>query len=268
MKINLNQNWIVAISFLFLTSCTGYKELTQNAIYFQNTTDSLLKTSTIDYTSKIQKGDILYIAVNTANEESSRIFNQQNFYAGSGSAAGSAVTANAVGYLVDDRGQIAFPYVGNISVAGLSKSEFADSLTQKVSKYVNDAIVSVRVLNYKVTLLGEVTRPGSYSIPSERVSILDAIGLAGDLTVFGRRDNIKVIREIDGVRSIGKIDLSKGDIFSSPYFYLQQNDVVYVELNDRKMRNADQVNVRNASLALGAVSALALIITTIVNISN
>lgn len=253
-------------SMLFFYSCTSYKDLTKNAVYFQNTSDSLLKASTIDYTSRIQKGDILYIAVNTANEESSKLFNQQNFYAGSTTPTGAAASSNAVGYLVDDRGQIAFPFVGSINVAGLSKTEFADTLTNKVKQYVSDAIVSVRVLNYKVTVLGEVTRPGSYSIPSERVSVLDALGLAGDLTIFGRRDNVKIIREVNGERSIGELNLAKGDIFSSPYYYLQQNDVVYVELNDRKMKNADQANMRNVSIALGVISAVALIVTTITNL--
>jgi polysaccharide biosynthesis/export protein len=253
-------------SMLFLYSCTSYKDLTKNAVYFQNTSDSLLKASSVDYTSRIQKGDILYIAVNTANEESSKLFNQQNFYAGSTTPTGAATSSNAVGYLVDDRGQISFPFVGNINVAGLSKTAFADTLTNRVRQYVSDAIVSVRVLNYKITVLGEVTRPGSYSIPSERVSVLDALGLAGDLTIFGRRDNVKIIREVNGQRSIGELNLAKGNIFSSPYYYLQQNDVVYVELNDRKMKNVDQANMRNVSIALGVISAVALIVTTITNL--
>lgn len=258
--------FILALIFV-MGSCTSYKELTKNAIYFQNTTDSMLKSTSVDYTSRIQKGDILYIGVNTANEESSKLFNQQNFYAGSTNAAsGGATASNAVGYLVDDKGEIAFPYVGKMQVAGLSKTEFSDSLTLKIRQYVTDAIVSVRVLNYKITVLGEVTKPGSYSIPSERVSVLDAIGLAGDLTAFGRRDNIKVIREVNGERTIGELNIAKGNFFSSPYYYLQQNDVVYVEMTDRKMKNVDQTNFRNISIALGAISAIALIVTTITNL--
>ena len=250
-----------------LSSCTSYKELTKKAIYFQNTTDSSLSATNISYTSKIQKGDILYIGVNTANEESSRLLNQPNFYAGStNTAAGGTASSNAVGYLVDDRGEIVFPYVGNFKVAGFSKSELTDTLTRQIRRYVSDAVISVRILNYKVTILGEVARPGSYSIPSERVSVLDAIGLAGDLTVFGRRDNIKVIREINGERSMGVLNLSHGDLFTSPYYYLQQNDLVYIEMNERKMRNADQTNTRNISIALGVISALALVVTTLSNL--
>jgi polysaccharide export outer membrane protein len=123
--------------------------------------------------------------------------------------------------------------------------------------------VVIRLLNYRVTVLGEVARPGTFSIPSERVSVLDAIGLAGDLTVYGKRSNIRIIRTTGGVRQTATLDLNKGDIFGSPFFYLRQNDIVYVEMNDRKIPNTDQASLRNLSFALGIISALGVVISTI-----
>ncbi|NML19618.1 sugar transporter [Pseudoflavitalea sp. G-6-1-2] len=219
----------------------------------------------VQYEPRIQKGDILYIVVNTANESSALLLNQPNFYGASSSAgASSSSSGNTItGYLVDDNGTIIFPLIGKLNVAGMTKAALTDTITNKVKQIAVDAIVSVRLLNYRVTVLGEVAKPGTYSIPSERVTILDAIGLAGDLTVFGKRNNIKIMRETDGKREMGTLDLNNGDIFSSPYYFLRQNDIVYVEMNSRKMQNADQTNVRNLSLGLGIISAVSLIITTI-----
>jgi polysaccharide export outer membrane protein len=167
---------------------------------------------------------------------------------------------------VDNEGNITFPLLGKIHVAGSTISGMTDSLTNLVKPLVADAIVSIRLLNFKITVLGEVLKPGSMSIPNERVTILDAIGLAGDLTVFGRRDNIKIIREVNGKREMGMLDLKNGDIFNSPYYYLRQNDIIYVEMNNRKMGNADQTNVRTISIVLASITAVALIISTINNL--
>nr|WP_240965723.1 polysaccharide biosynthesis/export family protein [Pseudoflavitalea sp. G-6-1-2] len=248
-----------------MTSCVSNKKLTEQSIYFRNVNDSVLRKTVVQYEPRIQKGDILYIVVNTANESSALLLNQPNFYGASSSAgASSSSSGNTItGYLVDDNGTIIFPLIGKLNVAGMTKAALTDTITNKVKQIAVDAIVSVRLLNYRVTVLGEVAKPGTYSIPSERVTILDAIGLAGDLTVFGKRNNIKIMRETDGKREMGTLDLNNGDIFSSPYYFLRQNDIVYVEMNSRKMQNADQTNVRNLSLGLGIISAVSLIITTI-----
>lgn len=248
------------------TSCVSNKELTDQALYFKNINDSILKSSDQSFKSEVQKGDILYIGVLTANEESVKLFNQQNFYAGAQS--GAAMASNpAVGYLVDENGDITFPFLGKVKVAGMSKTALTEMLTQKVREYVSDAVLSIRVMNFKVTVLGEVQSPGSFSIPSERVTILDVIGLAGDLTIFGKRNNVRVIREINGKRETGTVNLNDGRIFESPYFFLRQNDIVYVEMNNRKVINADQTNSRNFSYVLGALSAVTLLITLITNIN-
>ena len=249
-----------------LSSCISNKELTRQAVYFRNVSDSLLQSSAPTYRSEIQKGDILYIGVLSANEASTKLFNQQNFYAGAETGAANIASNPAVGYLVDENGEITFPFLGQLHVAGMNKSVLTDSLTSKVRQYASDAVVTIRVMNFKITVLGEVKAPGSYSIPSERVTILDVLGLAGDLTVFGKRNNVRIIREFNGKREMGTINLNDGQIFNSPYFYLRQNDIVYVEMNDRKIVNADQTNSRNLSLILGGLSAISLIITLATNL--
>lgn len=258
---------ILMLASAFLTSCTSNKKLTARAIYFKNVNDSLLKHSTVSYEMKLQKGDILFISVATSNETSARLLNQGGQSAGGSSGASAATgTSNTSGYLIDETGAITFPLIGKVKAEGLTRAVFTDSLSRRVRETVSDAIVTVRLLNYKVTVLGEVVRPGAFSIPNERVTILDAIGLAGDLTPFGKRDNIKVIRENNNGREMGVLNLNSGEIFTSPYFYLKQNDIVYIEMNDRKMANADQTNVRNFSLILGVVSAVSLIVTTIIRL--
>ena len=266
MKQLLQQISFVSLLVISFASCVNPKKLSKEAIYFQNVTDSSLRASIVNYESVIQKGDILGIKVLTANEASSRLLNQQtvSVAAGSGNATGGSTEASTA-YLVDNDGNISFPLVGKVHVAGSTASVITDTLTGLIKPFVTDGIVSLRLINFKITVLGEVLRPGSMAVPNERVTILDAIGLAGDLTPFGRRDNIKVIREVDGRREMGTLDLKNGDIFNSPYYFLRQNDVVYVEMNERKMRNVDQTNLRTFSIILGAITALALIVNTINN---
>ena len=267
MKQLFHRYSTVLLSIVLLSSCVNTRKLSQEAIYFQSVTDSSLKNSIVNYESVIQKGDILGIRVLTANESSSRLFNQQSVSISSSSASAGATPSEApAGYLVDNDGNITFPLIGKLHVAGSTASAITDTLTAKVKPFVTDGIVSLRLLNFKITVLGEVLRPGTMAVPNERVTILDAIGLAGDLSVFGRRDNIKVIREVNGKREMGILNLKSGDIFNSPYYYLRQNDVVYVEMTNRKMANADQATVRNFSLGLAAISALAIIINTVNNL--
>jgi polysaccharide export outer membrane protein len=126
----------------------------------------------------------------------------------------------------------------------------------------------VRLTNYRITILGEVAKPGTFVIPNERVTILDAIGLAGDLTIYGKRNNIRVIRQTDEGKQTGTVDINSGDIFGSPYYFLRQNDVVYVEMNERKIPSADQTTYRSLGVILGVVSALGVIVSIINVLSN
>lgn len=248
---------------LAVTACTSSKELTRNSLYFRDISDSLLTQAPLEYEPVFQKGDILSIAVITPNESTARLFNQQPAGQARSSAEGQSTPGAAEGYLIDESGNITLPYVGAIPAAGSTRTTLRDAISLKLRQYVDSPIVSIRLLNYRVTVLGEVNKPGTFSIPSERVTVLDAIGLAGDLTVYGQRKNIRVIRTSEGTRQTGTLDLNKGDIFSSPFFYLRQNDIVYIEMNERKIPNTDQASLRNVSIALGIISALGVVISTI-----
>ena len=251
---------VLGLGSLF-TACVSTKELTKRSLYFREISDSLLQKASIEYEPVFQKGDILNIAVITSNEINSRLFNQSG--GAGGSSSGEMINATTGGYLINEKGNIVFPYLGQVRAAGLNRAALTDTLSNKLKYYLDSAIVSIRLLNYRITVLGEVIKPGTFSIPSERVTVLDAIGLAGDLTVYGKRENIRIIRTTDGIRQTGTLDLNKGDIFNSPFFYLRQNDVVYVEMNDRKLPNTDQASLRNISLGIGIISALGVIISTI-----
>jgi polysaccharide export outer membrane protein len=229
----------------------------------------MLLKAAMAYEPVLQKGDILSIVVITPNEASSKLFNRPNASetAISGDGAASGVGTGG-GYLVDEKGNISIPYVGFVKAAGLTRMQLSDTLTAQLRRYIDSANVTVRLTNYRITILGEVAKPGTFNIPNERVTILDAIGLAGDLTIYGKRNNIRIIRQTNQGSETGTIDINKGDIFNSPYYFLRQNDVVYVEMNDRKIINSDQSSLRVFGMVIGAVSALGVIVSTINILSN
>jgi polysaccharide export outer membrane protein len=205
----------------------------------------------------IQKGDLISITVYSDNPAATELYNQPQ--ANIGPAGG---TMPSSGYLVDTKGNIQFQGIGTMHVEGLTKEQLTAVLDSKLKDtLLQNPYYNIRFLNYKVTLIGDVNSPGVYSIPNERVSILEAIALAGDLTIYGIRENILIIRETAGRREFGRIDLTKPDIFSSPYFYLRQNDVIVVEAHKRKAVVNDQITVRNVGIATSIISTIALIIT-------
>lgn len=213
----------------------------------------------------IQKGDLLSITVYSDNPVASAFYNlpPQPTIANSSTTTTTQPTPSlnpGSTYLVDDSGYIQFPGLGNLAVAGLTKDQLYELLKTRLSDKLSNPYFVIRLANYRITLIGEVARPGQFTIPNERVSLLEAIGLAGDLTAFGRRDNILVIREINGQRSWARLDLKSPDIMGSPYFYLQPNDVIYVDVTRNKAAANDQVTVRNISLAVSVVSVLAILV--------
>jgi polysaccharide biosynthesis/export protein len=234
--------------------------------YMQGQFDTA-KLSQIAYpTTAIQKNDLLSITVYSDNPLASAYYNlptQNTVPSTNASTAGTQSASVNTGstYLVDAEGNIRFPGLGVLHVEGLSKDQLYQLLQSKLADKLQNPYFIIRLANYRITLIGEVSAPGQFTIPNERVSLLEAIGLAGDLTVYGRRDNVLVVREINGQRTFGRIDLTKPDIFSSPYFYLQPNDVVYVDLNKNKAASADQTTVRNISLATSVISVLAILIS-------
>lgn len=259
---------VFVIGAFSLIACRSSKKITQESIYFKDISDSLLQKTAVEYEPLLQKGDILSIVVITPNETSSRLFNRPNASSSALSGQGSESANTGLGYLVDEKGNVSIPYLGNIKASGLTRMQLTDTLTRRLRQYIDSATVTVRLMNYRVTVLGEVARPGTFTIPSERVTVLDAIGLAGDLTTYGKRNNIRVIRQTDGGRQTGTIDINKGDIFGSPFFYLRQNDIVYVEMNNRKIPSTDQASLRGLGIALGIISALGVIVSTINVLTN
>ena len=212
----------------------------RNLVYFSDLPESTdFKTPVKNYSApKIQADDILSITVSSLSPESNVLFNNVLLPA-STSSANAQVVANRIdeGYLVDKNGSINFPVIGKINLTGLTKEEATEKMTGLIKEHVKNPIVNIRFLNFKVTVIGEVTKPATFTVPTEKVNVLEALGLAGDMTAFGRRENVLIIREKDGVRSTARINLNNKDVLSSPYFYLQQNDVVYVEPNN-KVKNA------------------------------
>jgi polysaccharide export outer membrane protein len=218
----------------------------------------------------IQKGDLLNIIVYSDNPQASALYNQPVAGASGGSAGlaglpsspgtGSS-TVGAPTYLVDQSGNIAFQGIGLLHVEGLTRNQLIDTLNGRLGQNLTNPYYTIRFLNNRFTMLGEVTKPGMYPIPGERLNILEAIGLAGELTFYGRRDNVLIIRENNGKREFARLDLTKPEIMGSPYFYLQQNDMVIVEQNRKKVAANDQSAVRNISLAATLVSIVAILYT-------
>lgn len=254
----------LAILFSFTLSffsCNLKKEI----VYFQNNQNSIdSTTSSVNNTTKIKYDDIVAVDVSALDPETVKIFyrdipismgGQQTMYTNGIAARG--------GYLVDANGQITLPIIGKQTVANLSAIEASTLIQEQLKNYVADPLVSIRILNFKVTVLGDVRSPGTFTIPNERITLPEALGLSGDLNITGVRKNILVIREENGHKKQYRIDLTDASSFSSPVFYLQQNDIVYVEPN-RAKRNSSLVS----STAGIFISVASLIITTINLISR
>jgi len=178
---------------------------------------------------RIQEDDLLSITVISLNAESNMLFNAGVLT--STGETGNAVVSSPINenYLVDKNGYINYPVIGQINLKGMTKLEALEKMTQLLNVYVQDPIINIRFMNFKVSVIGEVQKPSTFIIPTEKVTILEALGLAGDMTAYGRRENVLIIREKEGVRSATRLNLNDKKVLESPFYYLQQNDVVYVE---------------------------------------
>ncbi len=166
-------------------------------------------------------------------------------------------------YLIDSEGYIVFPVLGKIKLAGLTTSQATEVLTEAIKPQVADASVNLRLMNFKVTVQGEVARPGTFTIESERVTLLQALSMAGDIALYGKRDNILIIREVDGKRTYNRVDITKPDFMDSEFYYLAPNDVIYVEPN--KIRINSSAVGPNLTFALSAISLLTTIVVVIIS---
>ncbi|WP_313359818.1 polysaccharide biosynthesis/export family protein [Empedobacter sp.] len=222
-------NLLIVIVILTISSCASKKEL----VYFQGDQQSTTKYE--EYIPKIQSSDMLAISVSAADIKATEPFNQQSIYQVN---SGMQNNPYAKVYTVDENGYINYPLIGNVKVGGLTRTEAENELKSKISKYIVNPGVNINFTNFRITVLGEVAKPGNFSIPNERVSILDALGMAGDLTINGVRKNIMVIREQNGQKQTYNVDLTSKEILNSPVYYLAQNDVVYVEPNNAKISSS------------------------------
>jgi polysaccharide export outer membrane protein len=169
-------------------------------------------------------------------------------------------------YLVDANGTIDFPVLGKLKVGGLTRSAVLQLFQEKIGAYIKNPIINLRIMNFKVSVQGEVVAPGTYTIDSERITLIEALSKARDLTIYGKRNNILIIREIDGVKSYNRVDITQADFINSPFYYLAQNDVVYVEPNKNRI-NAAAVGP-NTGVIISVTSLLITIITLIISTTN
>lgn len=264
------RRWFIGIASMVIfamsaTSCFN----TRNLVYMQGKFDTTRLSQVTLPENTIHKGDLLSIIVYSDNPEATKIYNQPEITTptvnviaagNTGNTQGlSGNTPSSGGYLVDENGNIDFQGLGLLHVDSLTKSELKDTLMQRLKNLLNNPYFTVRFLNYRFTMLGEVSRPGIFSIPGDHINLLEALGMAGDMTFYGRRDNILIIRESNGVRQFARLDITKPDIMASPYFYLQSNDVVIVEPTNKKVAASDQTTIRNVSIAASVISTLAIL---------
>jgi len=234
---------------LIATSCTSKKDI----IYFQNTNDfTPTTTDNTKYILHIVPNDNLLIRVSALNPTAAVPFNVIGSTVGTATTGGSGMEWS--GYLVDEKGEINFPVIGKIALGGLTKDAAERLLEDKISQYISNPTVNIRIMNFRISVLGEVNKPGTYVINDEKVSLPQLLSLAGDLTILGERRNVQIFRMENGEKKSYTVDLTSPEIFYSPYYYLQQNDLVYVRPNNARVRGAG-VN-QNLSLLITSVSFL------------
>lgn len=264
-RLNKRNLWLLLLPLL-LAACQSYKKVP----YFQNVeVVNEVEQQEKLYDAKIMPKDLLTIVVSCTNPELAIPFNLTvASNAGIAVSTSSYVTTQLVlqPYLVDNEGNINFPVLGELKLGGLTKREAEQLIIDKLKPYMKETpIVTVRMVNYKISVIGEVTRPGTFTISNEKVNLLEALAMAGDMTVYGLRDNVKLIREdANGKQQIVTLDLNKAETILSPYYWLQQNDIVYVTPNKAKARNSDVGN--STSLWFSATSILVSIVSLLVNI--
>lgn len=264
-RLNNRNLWLLLLPFL-LTACQSYKKVP----YFQNVeVVNEVEQQEKLYDAKIMPKDLLTIVVSCTSPELAIPFNLTvASNAGIAVSTSSYVTTQPVlqPYLVDNEGNTNFPVLGELKLGGLTKREAEQLIIDKLKPYMKETpIVTVRMVNYKISVIGEVTRPGTFTISNEKVNLLEALAMAGDMTVYGLRDNVKLIREdANGKQQIVTLDLNKAETILSPYYWLQQNDIVYVTPNKAKARNSDVGN--STSLWFSATSILVSIVSLLVNI--
>ena len=245
---------VVLVVSVFLASCGSKKDV----VYFQNASSFETLVDKNSFTPKFKVDDLVSIHISTLDNEASVPF---NLFRG---AAEGGIRPEQVDYLIDQQGEIDFPVIGKIKIAGLSPEETRVMLRDRLSEFLKDPIINIRLKNFSVTILGEVRRPGTYPVVGEKITILEALGLAGDLTNKGQRENVMVIRDFDGTKVYTRIDLTRKEALSSPVYYLTQNDVVYVEPNQSAITSSSLDNRATIAISIASI----LITSTVILITR
>ncbi|MDR3062296.1 MAG: polysaccharide biosynthesis/export family protein [Dysgonamonadaceae bacterium] len=264
-----NLGLVIVVTAGIFSSCSSYKKvpyLEQPEALRESNFPVYIKNMTVKY----QPEDILSITVNSSREPAiASAFNlpvQPSATTYDGTTENLSQGLGRQTYLVNSAGEIDFPVLGTIRVAGMNRSELEAYLKKELKQYIKeDPVITIRLMNYRVSVLGEVTRPGQYSVSRDKINVLEALSLAGDMTIYGKRDNVTLMRETpDGEIKVVRLDLNSTEVLSSPYFYLQQNDVIYVEPNKAKAKSSDigtqtTVMISIGSLLLGIVNLVILL---------
>lgn len=246
-----------------MASCTSYKKVS----YLQNSAEIDTTVVCELYDARIQPKDMLTITVSSESPEAAIPFNLTVQNAISTSHSRNLTSQPVLQtYLVDNNGYIEFPTLGKLKVGGMTKGEVEYIIKERIkSNFASDPIVTVRMADYTISILGEVAAPGVYSVSDEKINVFEAIAMSRDLTIYGKRDGVKLIREnVDGTKKIVTLDLNDANIIYSPYYYLQQNDILYVEPNKAKSRNADVSSM--TSIWFSATSLLMAVVTFLLNL--
>lgn len=256
--------FLVSFLLLLLSSCKTPKDV----VYFQDAGNYKAYENVKKYEVYIHQDDLLAIMVNSQATEAALPFNlpMASYYIGGDSYGQQRI----LGYLVDKDGTIDFPILGELHVEGLTRNQLRDLIKEKLKAggFLKDPIVTINFLNFKISVQGEVNRPGSFNVIGERITLLEALSMAEDLTIYGRRDRVAVIREFKGKRTILYHDLSNTELFKSPCYYLQQNDIVYVEPNKRRIQQSNINQNNSVSIWLSIVSVLLTATSVIINVSK
>ena len=245
----------ISVGVILFSSCGSYQKIP----YYQDLDHTALSTSEVkNYVPlTIQRSDILGINVTSKSPESSALFNFRT----NGNIGDNAPDNPITGFLVDENGEVHLPLVGDMKVLGLTTSEFRSKLNARMVNYYKEAVVSVRVLNFRVAISGDVQRPGIYNVQNERITVTQALTLAGDLNITAIR-NIVLIREQDGKRQFIPLDLTSKQIFDSPYYYLRNNDEIYVQPDRTKYATVDR-GYRTATILLSGLSIIAIVLSNL-----
>jgi polysaccharide export outer membrane protein len=248
---------IIIIGVFLFSSCASKRE----TVYLNDLSDTI-PSQTIQMSKFtepiIQKDDILSISIETISPSATSA-NLQT--AGSSSTSPTSTQPNTSGYLVDNNGEVQLPMIGKLKLTGLTTSQAKSLILEKAAFYLKDPIVQVRFVNFKITVIGEVNKPATYTVTSEKVSIFDALGMAGDLTIFGKRENVTLIRDNEGSKDIIRLNLASSNFVKSPYFFLKQNDVLYIQPNDAKIASNNSARRQILTTAISVISVIVLLIT-------